>query len=543
MKKILLMGIILLIIVILAINSSSLFNLAFTSDSLFIPAVSKNPLPSSATTSSLIPVSTPIPSFLFASTPTSTPTPILTPKFTPTPTLENNWIQEGAIYNVNIAQFDTNKTYSELTQLVPKLKELGIKTIYLAPIWNSIETQNYKTSGYSLINSELNPYYGTKEDLKNLIGIVHANNMKILFDLVISYRPEESVEYKNSPEMFLHNKNNDSIYHWRWEPSIDQTSPAFIAEMANMAEYYVKNFNIDGWRVDAPQINIKEGDENNLLLGNGTPIPSNYGAAELLKEVKRKITAIKSDAILYTEMPGPFCERAPQTCDTAFDEYAEISYNWYFSGWLDYKTRIPIGSITYKNGFLDKVVANKATSQDLVNYLINENIKNDRTRSHFSENHDTQRVQAVYPNQNKSLMTLISTIPGVPMIHAGQETGNTKKQVVELSKYNTNSDLWQFYKKVLNIRNSSNALKYGDIKNVWKSGDNIYAYSRTYENQTTIAVINFNGRQVDSVLNIPFSSGAQMTDQLSGESFTINDPANFRISVKAYGSRILTAKK
>lgn len=455
----------------------------------------------------------------------------------------NHWIREGAIYEVNIANFSTKKTYSELTSLIPKLKSLGIKTIYLLPIWNSIETQKNKTSGYSLINSELNPNYGTEKELKQLIDTVHANNIKILFDLVISYRPDTSVEYKNHPEMFLHNKKDGSIYRWRWGYSTDQTSPEFISRISDMAEYYVKTFDINGWRIDAPQINIKEGDEGNLLLGNGKPIPPDYGAKNLLKEVKRKITAIKPDAILYAEMPGPLCERAPETCDTAYDEYAEASYNWYFSGWLNYPTKLPIGSITYKNGFLDKIVNNKATSRDLVDYMIKENIKNNRIRSHFSENHDTQRAQSAYPKQNKALLVIISTIPGVPMIQAGQEIGSTKKQVVDLSGYNTNSDIWQFYKKVLSVRNSNNTLKYGDIKNVWKSGDNIYAYSRTYENETAVVVINFNGKQAESVLDIPFDKGTQLTNELSGEIFNVGDPANFNISVPAYDSRILTIKR
>ncbi|MFH1048191.1 MAG: alpha-amylase family glycosyl hydrolase [Patescibacteria group bacterium] len=455
----------------------------------------------------------------------------------------NDWIGEGAIYEVNIANFSTRKTYSELTGFIPKLKSLGIKTIYLLPIWNSIETQKNKTSGYSLINSELNLNYGTEEELKQLVNTVHANDMKILFDLVISYRPDTSVEYKNSPEMFLHHKSDNSIYKWRWEYSIDQTSPEFIARISDMAEYYVKNFDIDGWRIDAPQINIKEGDEGNLLLGNGKPIPPDYGAEELLKEVKRKITAIKPDAILFAEMPGPLCERAPETCDTAFDEYAEASYNWYFSGWLNYPTKLPIGSITYKDGFLDKIVNNKATSQEMVDYMITENIKNGRIRSHFSENHDTQRAQAAYPKQNKALLVMISTIPGVPMIFAGQEIGSVKKQVFDLSNYDTNSDIRQFYKKVFSIRNSSNALKYGGIKNVWKGGDNIYAYSRTYENETVIVVINFNGKQVESILDIPFPNGTRLKDEMNGEIFTVSDSDNFKITVPAYGSRILTIKR
>jgi len=274
--------------------------------------------------------------------------------------------------------------------------------------------------------------------------------------------------------------------------SSDYTNPKFVAAISDMAEYYVKVFNIDGWRIDAPQINIKEGDEINLSLGNGKPVPPDYGAQELLKEVKLKITAVKPNAILYTEMPGALCERAPDICDAAYDEYAQASYNWYFSGWLDYpKKRIPIGAITYKNGFLGRIINNNATSEALVNYVHNENKKYNRIRSHFSENHDTQRVQSAFPNQNKNLLVMICTIPGVPMIRAGQETGNTKKQVTDLSSYDKSSDLWQFYKKVFVIRNSSNALKYGGIKNVWESGDNTYAYLRDYGDEQVIVAINF----------------------------------------------------
>jgi glycosidase len=550
MKKILLAGVVLLAILLLTLFSKTMNKKIFIILMVVLLIVAATFIfkrINNRTSHPPIPISNPV-----ANSPRNTvPTPALIPDKNPSPepapiSIEkNNWIQEGAIYNVNIAQFDTNKTYLELSNLIPKLKELGIKTIYLAPIWNSIETQKSKTSGYSLINNELNSNYGTEQDLRKLISTVHANDMKILFDLVISYRPEESIEYKNSPEMFLHYKNNGSIYHWRWEPSTDQTSPAFIARISDMAEYYVKNFDIDGWRIDAPQINIKEGDEKNLLLGNGKPIPSNYGATELLKEVKRKITAVKADAILYAEMPGPLCERDSQGCDTAFDEDVEASYNWYFSGWLNYPTRLPVGSITYKDGFLNQIVNNKVASEDLVNYMIKENKKNNRVRSHFSENHDTQRVQVAYPKQNKALLTLISTIPGVPMIHAGQETGNTKKQVIELSRYNINSDLWKFYSKVLNVRNSSASLKYGDIKNVWKSGDNVYAYSRTYENETIVVMINFNSNATGAIsyLDLPFAKGAQLKDELSGEIFVVSDPDNFKISVPAYGSRILTVKK
>ncbi|MFH1127238.1 MAG: alpha-amylase family glycosyl hydrolase [archaeon] len=457
--------------------------------------------------------------------------------------INKSWLNEGPIYNVNIANFNSDRTYSELASLIPTIKALGIKTIYLAPIWNSLETSQYKTSGYSILDySQLNPDYGTESELKSLVNTVHANDMKIIFDLVISYRPAESADYQKHPEWFLHYPD-DKIYLWRWGYSTDQTSPGFIENISDTAKYYVQNLGIDGWRVDAPQKNIKSGDESRILLGNGKQIPSNYGATELVREVKRKISSVNPDAILYLEMPGPLCETDPLDCDTSFDEFGEASYNWYFSGWLDYPTRIPVGLITYKNGFLDKVVTNKATSDDLVNYLLPGNIKYNRARSHFSENHDTQRVQMVYPSQNKNLLVMISTIPGVPMIRAGQEIGEIAKKSVDLSRYDTDSDLWKFYSKVFHIRNNSPALKYGGIKDVWKGKDNVYSYSRTYENETVIVVINFGDMQTTSILDIPFKKGDMLEDELSKESFTITDAADFQISVPAYGSRILSLKE
>ena len=144
---------------------------------------------------------------------------------------------------------------------------------------------------------------------------------------------------------------------------------------------------------------------------------------------------------------------------------------------------------------------------------------------------------------------MISTLPGIPFIQTGQEIG-AKNDWFRSGNLNPQVDwnggdygLSDFYKKVLNIRNASDALKYGDIKNIWRSGDNVIAYSRTYENETIIVVINFSGKQTTSTLNLPFKSGTILSDEISSEELTVINPSNFKISVPPYGSRILTIKK
>ena len=100
-----------------------------------------------------------------------------------------------------------------------------------------------------------------------------------------------------------------------------------------------------------------------------------------------------------------------------------------------------------------------------------------------------------------------------------------------------------YWKKVLNIRNNNRALKYGSIENVWKSGDDTYAYLRSYEDESVVVVVNFRDKRATGILSLPFSSNSVLHDELNGQTFTAVDPSNFQISVPAYGSMVLVFEK
>ena len=141
-------------------------------------------------------------------------------------------------------------------------------------------------------------------------------------------------------------------------------------------------------------------------------------------------------------------------------------------------------------------------------------------------------------------VVLVSTIPGVPYVGLYELFGSRladKLHGISGDSIATAPKRRAFWKKVLNIRNRSNALKYGTIENVWKSGDNIYAYLRKYKNEKVIVVINFLNKQATSILNLSFlSKGTILHDKLNNETFIVDNPNNFKISVPAYGARILT---
>ena len=143
-------------------------------------------------------------------------------------------------------------------------------------------------------------------------------------------------------------------------------------------------------------------------------------------------------------------------------------------------------------------------------------------------------------------VVLVSTIPGVPYIGLYELFGSRladKLHGISGDSVATAPKRRAFWKKVLNIRNRSNALKYGTIENVWKSGDSTYAYLREYENESVIVVINFLNKQATSTLNLSFlQKGTALYDELNNETLIVDEPSSFEISIPKYGARILILK-
>jgi len=450
------------------------------------------------------------------------------------------WLKEGPIYQTHPRAYP-NHSFKEVTQQIPKLADLGVKTIYLMPIW---EHPRGKKTIYSIYDYfKIDPECGTPQELKELVDTAHRYNMKVLFDFVTCCTPKGSVvwnnnwtlsmslaelerrakelgwklEYKTvngnkfvyancrkSEEQLLCDvagiiidNNTVILRHYPradWGFAIDRTNPDAIEYFTKVAEYYVKEYNIDGWRLDAPSDNW-----------NPKLIPEDHSITNMMRNVKGAITKIKPCAILLAETPFPGVE---EICD-----------------------------YLYGRDVLRWILTTKPTSAELV-----EEIKDVNNRVYHIPDLEKYDLSV---QQQKALLVLISTLPGVPMVRAGEEIGiRGSSESGPINWEEGNYELREFYKKVFEIRNSHPALKYGTISNVWKSGDNTYAYLRESEDEKVITVINFLNKEAASILDLSFlENGTILYDELNDEAFVIDDPSNFEISIPADGSRILVLKK
>ena len=475
------------------------------------------------------------------------------------------WIREGIIYETH-PYYYPNHSFKEITKQIPKLKNLGVKTILMEPIWEQPPGEEDHIFVFHIYDYyKLNPIYGTSQDLKELIDTAHKNDIKVLFELItcctwegttlwnkdclfrmslselqekardlgwiLDYRVVDGDKYAFSNCImkdrllcdFAGMIIDDEVIlnHYPsagWGFAVDKTNPLATEYFTKVAEYYVEEYNIDGWRIDAPEDNW-----NPEVFSEDHTI---FGMLDILKQ---ESVMQKPDNIFQAERIA----KSQWRPDITTEKTCEIAE----------EMLLPKLAYQYHSEF--------STSKGFVNW-VKEAIDNpyQRARKWHLERVNYRLSDLLesfkFPNgTRKPFVAVMSTLPGVPTVIAGQEIGEDNALIdrnPEVDWANGDYELRDFYKKVFDIRNNNNALKYGSIENVWKSGDNTYAYLREYEGEKIVIVINFQGNTATSYLDLSFlPEGTVLYDELNDEGFIVDSPSSFQITLPAYGSRVLTA--
>lgn len=219
--------------------------------------------------------------------------------------LDKKWWKKEVGYQIYPRSFydSNNDGIGDLNGITAKLdylKELGITLIWVCPIFKSpMDDNGYDISDYY----DVNPEFGTKEDLEKLIAEAEKRGIKIILDLVINHTSDEHewfLEALKNPEskyrnyyIFKRGKNGLPPTNWRshfggsaWEkvegeadengnemyylhlftkkqPDLNWENPEVRKELYKMVNYWLEK-GIAGFRVDA--INSIKKDENYLDL-------------------------------------------------------------------------------------------------------------------------------------------------------------------------------------------------------------------------------------------------------------------------------------
>lgn len=322
------------------------------------------------------------------------------------PSVSKEMMETAVIYEANIRQYSPEGTFNAFTKDIPGLKKLGVKIIWLMPInpiseikrkatdgsfTSTIEDEverkkylgsYYSVSDYKAINSE----FGNKEDFRNLIETSHKNGIYVIVDWVPNHTGWDHPWITAHPEWYTQNEkgeiidpiNPDTGESWGWTDTADlnYSNLDMQKEMINDLKYWVKNFDIDGYRMDVAH-----------------KVPPVF-FDEAIKELKK----IK-----------PVFMLAEAEQQDLFDNGFDMQYAWEGHHVLNSVAKGE-ENVTAIEVYLQKQDSIMGKTNFKMNFVTN-----------HDENSWNGTVKERMGNSSYLFTVLTYTLPGMPLIYSGQE--------------------------------------------------------------------------------------------------------------------------
>lgn len=205
------------------------------------------------------------------------------------------WLSDGGILEVSMNQLGD---FKKAESYIEKFYDLGIRTIYLMPCMKFQRPSIYCTIDYY----EIDPEFGSSGAFLEFVQKIHAKGMRILMDFVPQGTAHCSKLADSHPEWYELDKNGERFGSHGWEDtfSLDWANDDVQKFFIDMACYFVTEFDVDGYRIDAPHWKEPNWDEK-------IPYHASYpcfGSVRMLKKMFGRLTRIKPDIALLCEVWG-----------------------------------------------------------------------------------------------------------------------------------------------------------------------------------------------------------------------------------------------
>jgi len=403
-----------------------------------------------------------------------------------------NWIKNSIIYHIFLDRFSTGDVIKDkklaaktssgwmggniggVIKKLDYLKNLGINTIYLSPIYQSTFYHGYSITDYF----EVDAHFGNKNYLRRLMEACHKANIRVLLDFVPNH-----CSYMHPFFMDAQRNRNSQYRDWfiftKWPkeyvcfldvkelPKINLENPDAQEHIISAAEYWIREFGIDGYRLDH---------------AIGPPL-------SFWKEFKKRTKRIRKDSKLIAEIwfRGINTKHSTMLCllksfpKKSLERMMElikdgeiIKLNWMALREVD-KMKIFDGGLDFN--FMElawATIKNKMNFDELCRRLK----KYDSGFSRyfhlisFLSNHDMGRF--LYQSKNKNLVKLLSSLqfslPRPVMIYYGEEIGLSQKGPVKFNisfsdvearrfmiweRKKWDRDIFDHYRALCKLKNSS----------------------------------------------------------------------------------------
>ncbi|MCS6923818.1 MAG: alpha amylase N-terminal ig-like domain-containing protein, partial [Fimbriimonadales bacterium] len=153
-----------------------------------------------------------------------------------------------------------------ILQKLDYLRELGVDTLYLTPVFASVTHHNYDTDDYERVD----PQIGTDDDLRALAQALHQHGMRLILDGVFNH---VGIYFFAFQDLLRHQERSPlrdwfiverfpvavewNPRYWAWwnipyMPKLNHNNPLVRRYLLGVVDRWMRELSLDGWRLDVP---------------------------------------------------------------------------------------------------------------------------------------------------------------------------------------------------------------------------------------------------------------------------------------------------
>lgn len=361
-----------------------------------------------------------------------------------------------AMYEVNIRAFSQSGNLKGVEAKLDSIKNLGINVVWLMPIYPTGDV-NSVGSPYAIKDYlDIHEDYGTLEDLRSLVDQAHQRDMAVILDWVANHTAWDHSWISEYPGWYTQDDNGNIIIppgtNWQDVAELNYTNKQMRAEMIRSMKYWVLEANVDGFRCD---------------YAGGAPDDFWKQAIDTLRSIPGR------EIIMFAESDRK--ELLPSGFDMIF-------------GWGFY-------------GGLKEVFGNAKAASLIIDAHNSEyrGLSSEKQVLRWISNHDQNAWETIpveeFNGQRGAMAAFVITayLGGMPLVYSGQEVGTP--EMLSFFEGNVNKIDWTInpeykseYKKVLNFRKESLALRQGALTNY--NTNDVMAFERVSATERVLVVVN-----------------------------------------------------
>lgn len=479
-------------------------------------------------------------------------------------TLKSNpaWVKQARVYEIFVDAFTPQGTLKAAAAQLNYIKAMGFSVIWLMPIFDNNFRIDGVGAGYDVVDFyNVAPEFGTNADFRDFTNRAHQLGIRVVLDVTPNhtsqahpfaadvrqyrensrywnfyqhnlvsngnYRPNLPERRSNNGLFVYYDGFSEEIINYNWA---DLDARLY---MIDVYKFWINDMGADGLRFD-----VYWGPARRANNGNGGENEMGIPVREALKHLRPDIWLLAEDSGV-----GFGSERIYADGGGGVDS----GYDWplYFDG--------------FRTG---SALTGNATNMH--NKIFNNNFYPGPNSYYFRflENHDEWRVALLASSiqQTLPLAATLFTIPGIPLVYAGQEVGfgnGLNEFTGRRGKVNFDDPdkaiVQKLYQKFAYLREKFPAFWTQRLVRFNQADNSVYAFSRPFTDENAVVAVNLANtpRNVTLTLNastVEYSGGVKpgmnlvVSELLTATTNTLvadaSGTAQLSVPLPAYGTAI-----